>query len=126
MESTFANNVPTLCLNMIVKNESKIITRLFDSVISIIDCYCICDTGSTDDTVAIAERVAASLQKPIRVFNHTWKNFGHNRTLSFQHARTYVRDTLKWDLAQTYGLLLDGDMVFHAGRLRTHPLTEKG
>ena len=44
---------PTICLNMIVKNESKIITRLFDSVLSIIDCYCICDTGSTDNTKEI-------------------------------------------------------------------------
>ena len=44
---------PTLCLNMIVKNESKIITRLFDSDSSIIDSYCICDTGSTDDTIKI-------------------------------------------------------------------------
>ena len=55
MELTLTNNVPTLCLNMIVKNESKIITRLFDSVLSIIDCYCICDTGSTDNTVKIIE-----------------------------------------------------------------------
>ena len=31
----------TLCLSMIVKNESNIITRLFDSVIGIIDSYCI-------------------------------------------------------------------------------------
>ena len=42
---------PTICLNMIVKNESNIIHRLFDSVLKWIDCYCICDTGSTDDTV---------------------------------------------------------------------------
>lgn len=46
---------PTLCLNMIVKNESKIITRLFDSVSEIIDCYCICDTGSTDNTINIIQ-----------------------------------------------------------------------
>ena len=31
------NNTPTLCLNMIVKNEGKIITRLLESVTSIID-----------------------------------------------------------------------------------------
>ena len=42
-----------MLLNMIVKNESKIITRLFDSVLPIIDSYCICDTGSTDDTIKI-------------------------------------------------------------------------
>ena len=50
---TEKKSLTTLCLNMIVKNESKIITRLFDSVISIIDCYCICDTGSTDNTVEL-------------------------------------------------------------------------
>jgi len=44
---------PSICLNMIVKNESKIITRMLESVSSIIDCYCICDTGSTDDTLEV-------------------------------------------------------------------------
>ena len=47
---------PTICLNMIVKNESKIITRLFDTVLHIIDTYCICDTGSTDNTVEIIKK----------------------------------------------------------------------
>ena len=40
----------SICLNMIVRNESTIIRRLFDSVLPIIDTYCICDTGSTDNT----------------------------------------------------------------------------
>ena len=54
MESTHKDkDHPTICLNMIVKNESNILYRLFDSVIKWIDCYCICDTGSTDDTVNI-------------------------------------------------------------------------
>ena len=46
----------TVCLNMIVKNESKIITRLFDTVLGIIDSYCICDTGSTDNTINIIKK----------------------------------------------------------------------
>ena len=45
----------TLCLNMIVKNESKIIRRLLESVAPYIDCYCICDTGSTDNTIEIIQ-----------------------------------------------------------------------
>ena len=49
--NTVKKTTPTLCLNMIVKNESKIILRLLDSVLRIIDCYCICDTGSNDDTI---------------------------------------------------------------------------
>jgi glycosyltransferase involved in cell wall biosynthesis len=46
---------PTLCLNMIVKNEGTVITRLFESVLPYIDSYCICDTGSTDNTIEIIE-----------------------------------------------------------------------
>ena len=38
---------------MIVRNESKIITRLLESVLPIIDTYVICDTGSTDNTPEI-------------------------------------------------------------------------
>ena len=40
----------SICLNMIVKNEAKIITRLLESVVDIIDYWVICDTGSTDNT----------------------------------------------------------------------------
>ena len=43
----------TLCLNMIVKNESKVIIRALESVVNIIDCFVICDTGSTDNTVQL-------------------------------------------------------------------------
>ena len=48
-------NTPKICLNMIVKNESTIITRLLNSVISLIDHYVICDTGSTDNTTQIID-----------------------------------------------------------------------
>ena len=54
----------TICLNMIVKNESKIITRLFDSLINIIDCYCICDTGSDDNTKNIIQEYFNSYNIP--------------------------------------------------------------
>ena len=45
--------MPKICLNMIVKNESRVIERLLRSVLPLIDTYCICDTGSTDNTVEI-------------------------------------------------------------------------
>ena len=50
IEEVTEKKAPTICLNMIVKNESKIILRLLDTVLPIIDTYCICDTGSTDMT----------------------------------------------------------------------------
>ena len=55
LQTTPQTTPPTLCLNMIVKNESKIILRLLKTVINIIDSWCICDTGYTDDTISIIE-----------------------------------------------------------------------
>ena len=52
---TVTDQIPKICLNMIVKNESKIILRLLNSIYTLIDGYCICDTGSTDDTVEMIE-----------------------------------------------------------------------
>ena len=46
----------SICLTMIVKNESKIIERCFDSVKDYIDTWCICDTGSTDGTQDIIKK----------------------------------------------------------------------
>ena len=45
--------MPRLCLNMIVKNESSRILRALGSVVNHIDCWVICDTGSTDGTPEI-------------------------------------------------------------------------
>ena len=38
----------TVCLNMIVKNEAHIITETLDTIKKYIDCWVICDTGSTE------------------------------------------------------------------------------
>ena len=48
-----------ICLNMIVKNESRIIIRLLESVAPYIDEYVICDTGSTDNTKELIHRFFA-------------------------------------------------------------------
>ena len=93
---------PTICLNMIVKNESRIITRFFDNVISIIDTYCICDTGSTDNTVEIIKEYF--FQKGItgKIIQEPFKNFGYNRNFAL-NACIGLSD---------YVLLLDADMIF--------------
>ena len=75
---------PTLCLNMIVKNESRIIKRLFDSVVSIIDSYCICDTGSTDNTIQVIEEYFKEKGKPGKIVQEPFKNFCHNRNFALQ------------------------------------------
>lgn len=101
---------PFLCLNMIVKNESKIIERLLNSVISIIDSYCICDTGSTDNTIVIIKKFFNERNIPGEVFELPFKDFGYNRTQALQRAKQWGK----------YVLLLDADMV-----LNIHPSFRK-
>jgi tetratricopeptide (TPR) repeat protein len=91
----------TLCLNMIVKNESLIITRLLDSVLSIIDCYCICDTGSTDNTVNVIIDYFTSKNIPGKIVNEPFKNFCHNRNFALQSCLGM----------SDFVLLLDADMI---------------
>ena len=93
--------MPTLCLNMIVKNESKIITRLLESVLPIIDCYCICDTGSTDDTVKIIKEYFYDKYIPGKVVTKPFKDFCYNRNYALQSCLGM----------SDYVLLLDADMV---------------
>ena len=92
----------TICLNMIVRNESKIITRLLESVLSIIDTYIICDTGSTDNTPSIIKDFFDSKDIPGEVIYEPFKNFGYNRTFALKAAYGKA----------TYALLLDADMIF--------------
>jgi tetratricopeptide (TPR) repeat protein len=102
MDLIITENVqPTLCLNMIVKNESKIIIRLLASVLPIIDCFCICDTGSTDNTIEIIESFFKLHDKPGKVVSEPFKNFAHNRNFAL-NACIGMSD---------YVLLLDADMI---------------
>jgi tetratricopeptide (TPR) repeat protein len=106
MESVKFEILPKLCLNMIVKNESKIITRLLDSVKDIIDCYCICDTGSTDNTIELIETYFKSKSIPGKIVKEPFKNFEYNRTFALQACK---------ELDADYVLLLDADMILKRG-----------
>jgi len=97
---------PRLCLNMIVKNESKIIRRLLESVAPIIDCYCICDTGSTDDTIQLIEDFFTERGIPGKIPREPFRDFAHNRSFSLKQCETMPAD---------YILLLDADMIFQLG-----------
>lgn len=88
-----------ICLNMIVKNESRIIERCIKSVYHLIDTWCIVDTGSTDGTQEIIKELLKD--KPGELIEKPWVNFGHNRNEALQLAK-------KWG---EWTLLTDADMV---------------
>jgi len=97
---------PLVCLNMIVKNESRVILRLLESVVPLIDFYCICDTGSTDNTVEIITHFFESKAIPGKVSREPFVDFGTTRTLALKKALEQHAD---------YILLLDADMQIELG-----------
>ena len=100
IEEVTEKKAPTICLNMIVKNESKIITRLLTTVLPIIDTYCICDTGSTDMTKEIIKEFFDMRCIEGKIIEEPFKNFGHNRTVALNAAKEMA----------DYLLFLDADM----------------
>jgi glycosyltransferase involved in cell wall biosynthesis len=76
---------PTICLNMIVKDEAPVIRRCLESVRPIVDRWVIVDTGSSDATRDIVRDVLADL--PGELHDRPWRDFGHNRTEALELAR---------------------------------------
>lgn len=89
-----------ICYTMIVKNEAAVIRRCLESVLPHIDCWLICDTGSTDGTQDIIRETMKDI--PGHVVNVPWVNFGENRSQAMDLARTNFPES-------DYILMLDAD-----------------
>lgn len=90
-----------ICLNMIVKNETKVLDRLFRSVKDFIDYYVIVDTGSTDGTPEFIRQKMGEYGIEGEVHIREWINFGVNRDEALQLACASGRN--RW------ALLIDAD-----------------
>lgn len=89
----------TICLCMIVKNESHVISRCLQSVLPLLDAWVIVDTGSTDGTQQSVQNLLSHL--PGEMIERPWVNFAHNRSESLQYARGRA----------DYVLVIDADEV---------------
>lgn len=96
--------MPHICLSMIVKNEARNMPRCLDAALPAIDSISICDTGSSDDTVAVIQAWAAKHGLPLALHHAPFVDFGQNRSQSYALARQSFPQA-------DYCLLLDADMV---------------
>jgi glycosyltransferase involved in cell wall biosynthesis len=83
--SLCADEKKTVCLNMIVKNESAVIKRCLASVKPMIDYWVIVDTGSTDGTQEMIREFMSDI--PGQLYERPWINFAHNRNEALRFAK---------------------------------------
>lgn len=82
------NENRTICLNMIVKNESHIIEETLQKLCNKIkfDYWVISDTGSTDNTIEIIKNFFGRLNIRGEMYNDEWKGFDYNRSNALEYA----------------------------------------
>ena len=89
----------TICLCMIVKNESKVIKDTLENLCRQIDFsyWAISDTGSSDTTKEIITDFFKSKNIQGELVEHEWKDFGHNRTKALETAYNKSDYVLSFD-----------------------------
>ncbi|MBA3742002.1 glycosyltransferase [Sporichthya sp.] len=102
----------TVGLCMIVKDEAAVIERCLASVRNHISHWLIVDTGSSDGTREIVQRVMAGV--PGRLYERPFVDFAYNRTEAVQAAR----------VCADYTLVMDADEVLITTEQFTWPQLE--
>ena len=73
---------PTICLNMIVKDEADIIVNTLSNITNKIPIHywVICDTGSTDNTAELIKNFFNEKDISGELIHEPWRDFAYNRT----------------------------------------------
>jgi GR25 family glycosyltransferase involved in LPS biosynthesis/glycosyltransferase involved in cell wall biosynthesis len=81
---------PTVCLNMIVRDEAHVIPETLDSVAAHIAALVIVDTGSSDGTVAVIRDWIEEHGVRGEIHERPWRDFGHNRSEALELAQGWA------------------------------------
>lgn len=98
---------PTLCLVMIVKNAGYDIVPVLKAIRPYITCYCISDTGSTDQTVKLIEEGLDGI--PGQIHHDEWEGFSTNRNKVIEYAES--------ECNTDFYIMLDDSYVLYGGEL---------
>lgn len=79
----------SLCLNMIVKDESHIIEKTLENICHHfpLTYWVISDTGSSDNTIDIIESFFEKKGIEGHIHKEPWKNFSHNRNAALRQCK---------------------------------------
>ncbi|HEX4855345.1 MAG TPA: glycosyltransferase [Limnobacter sp.] len=92
-----------ICLNMIVKNETRILERCLNALVPYVSCYVIGDTGSTDGTQQLIRDFFSRHGIPGEIHEFEFRNFEYARNRALELAKA---SSLNFE----YLLLCDADM----------------
>ncbi len=106
-----SNRQSTISLVMIVKNEAKHLADCLQTVADIVDEIVMLDSGSTDETEAIARQYGVKWH-----VNTDWQGFGKQRQIAQQYA------TSDYVLVLDADERLDADLRQAINRIAEHPL----
>jgi glycosyltransferase involved in cell wall biosynthesis len=95
---------PTICLNMIVKDEAAIILRCLESIKDVVSYWVISDTGSTDGTQQIIKDFFSKHEIEGELWEEEWQDFSYNRNYALSKAKGKA----------DYLLMMDADDYFIA------------
>lgn len=98
-----------IILTQIMKNETKVIKRMLDSVLGFIDGIAIVDTGSTDDSIEIVKKWGVDNNVETYISEHHFDDYSQSRNRSIDLAREKFLS--KKDGHTYYGFWLDADEV---------------
>jgi tetratricopeptide (TPR) repeat protein len=98
-----------ICLVAIVKNSGLVWRDSLRSFLPFVDSYCICDTGSTDDTINITKQELVSL--PGYLFEEKFIHFSHNRNRVLEEAEKHCP-------SDYYLMIDDSFFLIHGERMR--------
>lgn len=93
----------TICLTMIVRNSGEILRETLQSVLPYVTSYCICDTGSTDNTMEIIKEECKN--KRGILFEEEFIDFSYNRNRVLEEAEKH--------LPSDYYFMLDDSFILH-------------